>query len=238
MTTTPITGATEVPVGSRAKEQTINAGFRLLEGLAAKTVKDKDLTAPPGSPADGDLYIVATSPTGAWSGKAGQIALYAAGWVFLAPAEGWAVYVQDEDTTYTYSGSVWQSADANAATPALTFGGGSTGLTYSAREAYYSRVGKLVTLQARILLSAKGSSTGAAKISLPVAAKNVTAPCAVGPVWFDALDSGVTHMVARVDDNAATASLYKQGAGGLVAATHADFTDSSEIIVTLTYQAA
>ena len=35
---------------------------------------DRDLAAPPGSPADGDTCLVAASPTGPWTGHAGEIA--------------------------------------------------------------------------------------------------------------------------------------------------------------------
>ncbi len=33
------------------------------------SVKDRDLTTPPGSPASGDTYIPAATATGAWVGK-------------------------------------------------------------------------------------------------------------------------------------------------------------------------
>jgi hypothetical protein len=49
-------------------------------------------------------------------------------------------------------------------TPSLTWNGGTTGLTYSARSGYYTRVGRSVTLTFYIALSNKGSSTGAAII--------------------------------------------------------------------------
>lgn len=74
------------------------------------TVKDKDLATPPVGPADLDTYIVATSGTGAWSGKDGQITVYddgETGWKFVVPIEGTVAYVQDEDTEYQYSGSAW-----------------------------------------------------------------------------------------------------------------------------------
>lgn len=70
--------------------------------------KDKDLATPPGSPAEGDRYIVATSPTGAWTGQAGKVAVrIGAGWLFLAPKEGWRCWLDDEDSEYIYSGSAW-----------------------------------------------------------------------------------------------------------------------------------
>ena len=45
-------------------------------------------------------------------------------------------------------------------TPVLAFGGGSTGITYSTQEGYYSRIGNIVWYSVFIVLTNKGSSTG------------------------------------------------------------------------------
>lgn len=52
-------------------------------------------------------------------------------------------------------------------TPALTFGGGSTGITYSAQTGSYNIVGGVLHFTVSITLTSKGSSTGSAQISLP-----------------------------------------------------------------------
>lgn len=61
------------------------------------SVKSRSLTAPPGSPTSGDTYIPAASATGAWAGKAGQVAVYTpAGYVFGVPRRGWTAVIEDE----------------------------------------------------------------------------------------------------------------------------------------------
>lgn len=50
-------------------------------------------------------------------------------------------------------------------TPVLSFGGGSTGITYSTQTGYYVQVGKFVMIFGLIILSNKGSSTGDALIT-------------------------------------------------------------------------
>lgn len=40
------------------------------------SVKDRDLSTPPASPATGDTYIVAATATDAWSGKSGRVAVW------------------------------------------------------------------------------------------------------------------------------------------------------------------
>lgn len=59
----------------------------------------------------------------------------------------------------------FRDKDAGTFTPALAFGGGSTGLTYGSRVGLYRRVGNVVHYAISIVLSAKGSSAGAATIS-------------------------------------------------------------------------
>lgn len=54
-------------------------------------------------------------------------------------------------------------------TPVLTFGGGSTGITYTTQLGRYTRIGNVVYYSINIVLSSKGSSTGTATISLPIA---------------------------------------------------------------------
>ncbi|MFB3882695.1 MAG: DUF2793 domain-containing protein [Armatimonadota bacterium] len=73
-----------------------------------RQVLDKDLSAPPGSPAEGDRYIVGAAPTGVWTGHAGDIAWYdGAAWQFDNPEEGWFVYVTDENKFYLFNGTAW-----------------------------------------------------------------------------------------------------------------------------------
>ena len=74
------------------------------------TIADR-LSTPPGSPVDGALYILTSSPTGAWSTFAEHDIAYWTGsdWVRVPPPSdcGWLAYVQDEDETYQVIGSAW-----------------------------------------------------------------------------------------------------------------------------------
>src|SRR5258708_26399340 len=51
--------------------------FRTWQALIMPNVKSLALATPPGSPSSGDTYVVAASPTGAWSGQANSIAYWA-----------------------------------------------------------------------------------------------------------------------------------------------------------------
>lgn len=50
-------------------------------------------------------------------------------------------------------------------TPTLRFGGLTTGITYSARTAYYAKLGNLVYVTMDMRLSSKGSATGTATVA-------------------------------------------------------------------------
>jgi hypothetical protein len=90
------------------KHVTHNETLRLLDGLVHLAVRDRDLTAPPGSPADGDRYIVASGAAGGWVGWDTNVALWADGaWLRLPPRTGWQAWVEDEGVLLVYDGSDW-----------------------------------------------------------------------------------------------------------------------------------
>lgn len=77
------------------------------------SVKDRDLATPPASPVAGDTYIVATSGTGAWAAKDGQVAVWSgSAWVFYAPRLGWVTYIEDEEKLSAYKAAGWSAGVA------------------------------------------------------------------------------------------------------------------------------
>ena len=52
------------------KHVTLNESLLRLDAVVQLTVLDRDLAAPPGSPADGDRFIIAAGASGAWAGQA------------------------------------------------------------------------------------------------------------------------------------------------------------------------
>lgn len=86
----------------------MNANLRMLDCLIQGTVIDRDLATPPGSPAAGNTYIVAASPTGAWSGHATHIARYSGtAWEFYTPKAGWEMWVVDEGVKARFLAGAW-----------------------------------------------------------------------------------------------------------------------------------
>lgn len=74
MTTTRVARHTWFPARRSLKQPSTNSAFATKAGASHFCVADKDLTAPPGSCADGACYIIAATATGAWAGKETRIA--------------------------------------------------------------------------------------------------------------------------------------------------------------------
>ncbi len=83
----------------------------LLNGLDwQESVKDKDLSTPPSSPATGDRYIIKATGTGAWAGHDNNFTEWnGSSWEFVSADEGTCCWVEDEDKNYAYNGTSWVS---------------------------------------------------------------------------------------------------------------------------------
>lgn len=117
---TPDYGISTVSQQQANPEVTINTAIFQLQMLAGIGVISLQ-NSPPGSPTEGDCYVVGTSPTGAWAGRANCIAGYLNGaWVFVpdrnssgtiitpgARHEGMSAWRMDTNVLIRWSGSAW-----------------------------------------------------------------------------------------------------------------------------------
>lgn len=91
----------------------MDANLKRLGAIVGLSVKDRDLTAPPASPTEGDRYIVPAGAAGAWAGKADQIALWIDGaWEYHVPQVGWLAYIEDEDKLTVFKPTGWSAGVA------------------------------------------------------------------------------------------------------------------------------
>jgi hypothetical protein len=102
-----------VAAAQAQKHVTHNEGMTLLDTLVQLSVLDKDLSTPPGSPVEGDTYIVGASATGAWISWDKRIVRFIDGtWRSYLPGQGdgtgWLAYVIDESTLYVFTGTDWE----------------------------------------------------------------------------------------------------------------------------------
>lgn len=100
-----------LPLMAAAQSQkhiTHNDAILMLDALVQLAVISTTLTAPPGSPVDGDRYIIGSGATGAWAGKDLNVAFYSNGvWQFAVPRPGWQAYDIANNDILVWNGSAW-----------------------------------------------------------------------------------------------------------------------------------
>ena len=88
----------------------MDANLIKISVLISLSVIDRNLATPPGSPSNGDTYIVAASGTDAWAGQDNNIAYWnATEWIFYTPEIGQSAYIVDEDVRSTYKSTGWSA---------------------------------------------------------------------------------------------------------------------------------
>lgn len=108
MTDTPNLALPYIAAAQAQKHVTHNEAMRLLDGMVQIGVISRVVGTPPGSPAEGDRYLVPTGATGAWAGWDGSIAFRAdAAWLRLIPKAGWLIYSAADGLFYVYGGASW-----------------------------------------------------------------------------------------------------------------------------------
>lgn len=132
----------------------------------------------------------------------------------------------------TFDGSNFMTSysDKTSWTPAIAFGGGTTGITYSLQQGYYSRIGNIIFVYAVITLSNKGSSTGTFTITgLPFTVSNLSNYSPVG-VFLGSQLTGITAigLTTQFLSNTTTAQVAEtKGTGASVLLDNTVFTNTS-----------
>ena len=343
------------------KQISFNEAMALLDQLVQPAVISANLSAPPGAPAEGATYIIASSPTGAWSGHATHFACWRDGaWAFRPPAAGWLAFAIDTAILLCFKAGAWvpfattggtslaslginvtadlttrlavaaaasrlthdgaghqlrinkaatgdtgsivfqtgdsgraeiglvgddswrlkmsadgstwvnaliasaaglvslpggrlafpaaqsASADPNTLddyeegswTPAVTFGGSSTGVTYdgSSTGGRYTKIGRLVVATGSIKLTSKGSASGTALFTgLPFTSANDVLGASVAVGYAAGMSSVTGAVIAIVQANQARLSLFQSANGAAAALTNSNFTNTSQIAFTASY---
>jgi hypothetical protein len=121
-------------------------------------------------------------------------------------------------------------------TMGLSFGGGSTGVTYSANTGTYTKIGRQVTVNGVLVLTSKGSSTGSVLITgLPFTIANFGANYAAAVLRIENISfanqfqayGGIGSTVVAIDE------ITEAGVNGSL--TDADFANNSTVMISLTY---
>lgn len=160
MSNTPNLALTEVPQNSTQPSYPVNASLRVLDSVAQLAVETTTNTPPTTVVGDiGKRWIIGTSPTGAWAGHAGKVALCVGAtlWQYLTPKEGWAAYDRGADVWRDFDGSAWaQRISARGAEFAGVIHGltlewvSGTALTVTGGGAHIEGLGRVVAVPSSI----------------------------------------------------------------------------------------
>ena len=108
MSETAQLGLPLVEASQAQKHVTVNEAFSRIDALVQMSILSTTLTAPPASPADGDLFSVPVGGSGAWFGQDGSLALFQnGGWIFIAPVAGWGAWLSDIGVRAVFDGVDW-----------------------------------------------------------------------------------------------------------------------------------
>lgn len=119
-------------------------------------------------------------------------------------------------------------------TPVLTFGGASTGITYTTQTGAYVKVGRLVFARCRIVLSNKGSATGTAAVTgVPFSVNDDSG----GSVAYATAMAALTSDVSIYVDTANKIFFLDYGATGRAFMDDTNFTNTSDFALTIMYEA-
>ena len=121
-------------------------------------------------------------------------------------------------------------------TMGISFGGGTTGITFSNRTGSYTKVGRQVTVTGYANLTSKGSSTGAAAITgLPFTIGNSLALYSAAVIRYrNVTFANQTQSFGII--NTTTIELEEiTEAGAISTLTDADFANDSEFLISFTY---
>jgi hypothetical protein len=109
MTNTAKLGLPLLEPSQAQKHVTVNEALVRLDALAALVLGSRSLAAPPAGVVDGAVYAVPSAPSGAWTGQAGSIAIFAnGGWTFVMPRRGLQAWITDESTMAIHDGENWR----------------------------------------------------------------------------------------------------------------------------------
>lgn len=125
-------GVTELLAGQNGAEIIVNQMLYALDATVFLSVKGYQ-SAPPGSPVEGDRYLILPTGSGAWLALGDEkLALRRGGaWIALTPKDGWRCGIDGNNDTLTYIGTyptgVWsriqrQTVQANIACAGTTQG--------------------------------------------------------------------------------------------------------------------
>jgi len=147
------------------------------------SVINQTTTAPPGSPSDGDAYVIGASATGAWTGKDRQIAIYeVSAWQYYAPYNGAEVYDANlgANIIYRTTSNTWTQQSGYAS---IQIGSKSGNLTATPNYAYSTGTAPTTSNTTSAQLATYAAKKAGATLEVEVDVQSFTGQAASNSVF-------------------------------------------------------
>ena len=133
------------------RNMTLRGALALLDGCVAACVEQRALASPPAAPVAGKCYIVAGGASGAWAGKADQLAIATeGGWRFVVPREGLRAMVASQGIDAMVRDGTWIYGEMRASSLVV---GGDQVVGARASAVADATGGTTIDIQARAVLA-------------------------------------------------------------------------------------
>ncbi len=121
-------------------------------------------------------------------------------------------------------------------TPAVTFGGATTGITYTLQQGYYTKIGNQCCFNAIVQLANKGSATGSMALLLPFPSASNTNNYTSFPVYLDVFTGLSGSNQNSTMPGTSAVLLYSSGTGTSTAITNTNATNTSILLTNGCYK--
>lgn len=221
-----VTGSFFTPLTAGVSAITQGSGQLNLSGNTFRSNSTVDFSGAPMVSITGGSFVVANNmnidpPKGGTSPSFLTSSVDGSGDIFADNSlAGWGFSPSGTAGCYDASGT-W--------TPVMTFGGASTGITYTLQDGKWRLKCHQFTAEYTMILSNVGSATGnAIIIGLPYApVGNFNPACAI--TFYASLASITGGFASYVPSGTTGCALYQNGAAAHAALTHANFTNTANI---------
>ncbi|MGE3247552.1 MAG: DUF2793 domain-containing protein, partial [Beijerinckiaceae bacterium] len=90
------------------KHVTHNDALSLIDALTHLSFASSNASEPPALAEEGACILVGQTPSGAFAGHAGMVAIFDGGaWRFVEPRRGWRAFAEDDNNFLLFDGSTW-----------------------------------------------------------------------------------------------------------------------------------
>jgi hypothetical protein len=98
--------------GQAQKELFHNEALARIDAALHASVEGEALSQPPGSPTEGQSWIVGAAASAAWAGQENKLASWTSGgWRFVEPIPGFSVWNREAGYWIYWSGTAWSAGE-------------------------------------------------------------------------------------------------------------------------------